>query len=224
MGFLSSLIKGFTSSDAIFMWVILALQIASITIIIERFIALYLKNNDNSEALIQNLSLDIRSGDIQKAYKKASQLATQHPAGRLAETALGASLNFSGREEITTRLQEALYQETTLIEKRTGFLSVFANVATLMGLLGTIAGLIAAFVSIGNMNGAEKATLLSNGIALAMNTTAYGLIVAIPSMIMYAVLQNRTTQLTEDLNKASMKILIQLGFQNEISGHFKKAK
>jgi biopolymer transport protein ExbB/TolQ len=89
---------------------------------------------------------------------------------------------------------------------------MFANVATLLGLLGTITGLIHSFAGIANANPAEKAAILSQGISLAMNTTAYGLVVAVPALIMYAVLQNRATRLTEDLNKAALNLFIQLGY------------
>jgi biopolymer transport protein ExbB/TolQ len=121
------------------------------------------------------------------------------------------------REEIQTRLQEGVFNETTQLERGVGFLSVYANIATLLGLLGTIAGLIKSFLSIGNLSAAEKSVMLSQGIAMAMNTTAYGLIVAIPSLLAYAILQNRVTKMSDDLNKAALQLLVLLGFQTENS-------
>lgn len=92
---------------------------------------------------------------------------------------------------------------------------MFANVATLIGLLGTITGLIHSFAGIAEADAAQKAIILSQGISLAMNTTAYGLLVAVPALVMYAVLQNRATKLVEDLNKAALNLFIQLSFHYE---------
>lgn len=215
MGFFSSLIDAFTSNGAFFMWSILGLQIASMAIIAERVFTLYFKAGTQSNKLIQSLQNDIRSGDIAKAYKRSAALSTSNATARLAETALGASLNFGGREEIQARLQEALFTETSQLERRVGFLAVFANLATLLGLLGTIAGLIQSFLSISSLAAAEKSVMLSQGIALAMNTTAYGLIVAIPSLLMYAVIQSQITKKSDELSKAAMQLLVLLGFQTE---------
>jgi biopolymer transport protein ExbB/TolQ len=117
-----------------------------------------------------------------------------------------------GKEEIQLKMDEILLEENSRVEKRIGFLAMFANVATLLGLLGTITGLIHSFAGIANANPVEKASILSAGISLAMNTTAYGLIVAVPALIMYAVLQNRASRLSEDLNKAALNLFIQLGY------------
>lgn len=217
MGFFTSIIEAFSGNGAFFMWAILGLQIVTVAIILERVLKLYVQDGLNPLKYIQSLNQDIRAGDITKAYRKAATLSNKDSSARLAESALSASLNMGGREEIQLRLQETLFNETTQLEKRVGFLAVFANLATLLGLLGTIAGLIQAFMSIGTLSAAEKSVMLSQGIAVAMNTTAYGLIVAIPSLLMYAVLQNRVTRKADDLNKAAMQLLVLLGFQTENS-------
>jgi biopolymer transport protein ExbB/TolQ len=92
---------------------------------------------------------------------------------------------------------------------------MLGNVGTLLGLLGTIVGLIRAFGSVGAANAAEKAALLSQGVSEAMYATAYGLCMALPALIMYAVLQNRANALSEDLSKAALKLYIWLGFNYE---------
>lgn len=217
MSFITSIIQAFSDNGAIFMWALLALQIVTVAIIIERVIRLYLKDTVNPVRFVQSLASDIRQGDMTKAYKKAANVSKSQSGARLAETALSASLNMGGREEIQVRLQETLFDETTQLEKRIGFLSVFANLATLLGLLGTIAGLIQAFMSIGTLSAAEKSVMLSQGIAVAMNTTAYGLIVAIPALLAYAILQNKVTRSSDELNKAAMQLLVLLGFQSENS-------
>jgi len=212
MEFFLSLGRGFTSSDAIWMWAILAAQVVSIAIIIERAIALFMNRKDNQKALSKVIADDIKAGNLEKALRRSQQIGQNDPLGVVAAAGIQAAIDMGGKEEIQLKMDEVLLEETSRVEKRIGFLAMFANVATLMGLLGTITGLIHAFAGISSASAAEKASILSQGISLAMNTTAYGLIVAVPALIMYAVLQNRATRLTEDLNKAALNLFIQLGF------------
>lgn len=116
------------------------------------------------------------------------------------------------RDDIETALEEGLMEVIPKIEKRTHFIATFANMATLLGLLGTIIGLIQAFVAVANADPADKANLLSASISVAMNTTAYGLIVAIPLLLVFSVLQSRTTEIVDSLEMACVK------FVNMISG------
>ncbi|KHD87038.1 MAG: gliding motility protein [Bdellovibrio sp. ArHS] len=215
MEFLLSLGRGFTSSDAIWMWTILAAQIVSIAIIAERAFALFGARKTNQKELSKVLAEDIRSGNLEKALRRSLQMGTKEPLGVVAAAGIQAAMDMGGKEEIQLKMDEVLLEENSRVEKRIGFLAMFANVATLLGLLGTITGLIHSFAGISNANPAEKATILSQGISLAMNTTAYGLIVAVPALIMYAVLQNRASRLTDDLNKGALNLFIQLGFHYE---------
>lgn len=223
MEFLSSLGRAFVSGDAFWMWIILAAQIVSMAIIIERVYALFLNRQPNQKDLVKVLTEEIRSGNLDKALRKAQSLSASQPLGVVASAGLQAALDLGGKEEIQMKMDEVLLEENSRVEKRIGFLAMFANVATLMGLLGTITGLIQSFAGISNANPAEKALILSQGISLAMNTTAYGLIVAVPSLIMYSVLQNRSNRLTEDLNKAALNLFIQLTFHYEAVPSKKKA-
>lgn len=212
MEFFLSLGRAFTSSDAIWMWTILAAQIVSVAIIIERSLALFSQRKTNQKDLSKAIAEDIRSGNLDKALRRSQTIGVREPLGAVAAAGIQAAIDLGGKEEIQLKMDEVLLEETGRVEKRIGFLAMFANVATLMGLLGTITGLIQSFAGISNANAAEKATILSKGIALAMNSTAYGLIVAVPALIMYAVLQNRAARLTDDLNKAALNLFIQLGF------------
>lgn len=224
MEFLASLGRAFFAADALWMWAILAAQVVSIAIIAERLFALYVTRKDNQKKLAKVLVDDVRSGNLEKALKRAEGLSKSQPLGAVAAAGIQAAIDMGGKEEIQIKMDEVLLEESSRVEKRIGFLAMFANVATLLGLLGTITGLIQSFAGIANANAAEKATILSQGISLAMNTTAYGLIVAVPSLIMYSVLQNRATRLTEDLNKASLNLFIQLSYHNEAVPMKKKAK
>jgi biopolymer transport protein ExbB/TolQ len=104
-------------------------------------------------------------------------------------------------------MEESMMEVVPRLEKRTHYLSSFANIATLLGLLGTIIGLIQAFQAVANANPAEKADLLSASISVAMNTTAFGLIVAIPLLLLHSVLQSKTTEIVDSLEMASVKFL-----------------
>ncbi|WP_413574465.1 MotA/TolQ/ExbB proton channel family protein [Bdellovibrio sp. HCB290] len=212
MEFLMSLGRGFTSADAIWMWTILAAQIVSVAIIAERSIALFMNRKVNQKDISKTIADDIKSGNLDKALRRSMQLGLTQPLGVVASAGIQAAIDMGGKEEIQLKMDEVLLEESSRVEKRIGFLAMFANVATLLGLLGTITGLIHSFAGIANANPAEKAAVLSQGISLAMNTTAYGLIVAVPALIMYAVLQNRATRLTEDLNKGALNLFIQLGY------------
>jgi biopolymer transport protein ExbB/TolQ len=90
--------------------------------------------------------------------------------------------------------------------QRLNYLSLFANVATLLGLLGTIGGLQVSFSSLAAAEAAKKATMLAAGISQAMNTTAFGLIVAVPCMIMYTALSNKRDRLLKDLDEAVVRL------------------
>ena len=93
------------------------------------------------------------------------------------------------------------------LEKRTHYLATFANIATLLGLLGTIIGLIAAFTAVANADPSQKATLLSESISVAMNTTAFGLMSAIPLLMFHALLQTRTNEIVDSFEMAGVKLL-----------------
>ena len=111
------------------------------------------------------------------------------------------------RSDIEYAMEEGLLEILPNIERRTPYLATFANIATLLGLLGTIIGLIAAFTAVANADPAEKATLLSQSISLAMNTTAFGLMVAIPLLLIHSVLQSKTSAIVESLEIAVVKFL-----------------
>ena len=113
----------------------------------------------------------------------------------------------AAEDDVEKAMEESLMEVMPRLEKRTHYLASFANIATLLGLLGTIIGLIQAFQAVANANPAEKADLLSASISVAMNTTAFGLIVAIPLLLMHSVLQSKTTEITDSLEMASVKFL-----------------
>ncbi len=114
------------------------------------------------------------------------------------------------RQDVEYALEETLLEVVPTIEKRTPYLATFANIATLLGLLGTIIGLIAAFTAVADADPTEKARLLSSSISVAMNTTAFGLMVAIPLLLIHALLMGKTQTLVERLEVSVVKFLNQL--------------
>jgi biopolymer transport protein ExbB len=111
------------------------------------------------------------------------------------------------RDDIEIAMEESMMEIIPQLEKRTPYVALLSNIATLLGLLGTIMGLIEAFTAVANANPAEKADLLSASISVAMNTTAFGLMSAIPLLLLHAKLTSTTGQIVDSLEMASVKTL-----------------
>ena len=104
-------------------------------------------------------------------------------------------------------MEEGLMEVLPRLEKRTPYLATFANIATLLGLLGTILGLIKAFTAVANVDPSEKANILSASISIAMNTTAFGLMAAIPLLLAFTFMQSKTTEIVDSIEMASVKFV-----------------
>lgn len=204
MSFISNIIGAFGHGGFV-MWIIFFGQIFSIAIIIERVFALYLNRSLSNKKLVREFEEDIKKGRLDSVVSKAKNLSTKDNAlGKAILVGAQTAMSSGGKEEIQSKMDEVLLSEATVIEKRTGFLASIGNIATLAGLLGTIIGLIDSFSAVAMSNPLEKAALLSQGISMAMYATAYGLIIAIPALVGFAVLQNRANALTEDLNQSAL--------------------
>lgn len=217
MEFLSKISMAF-SSGGLWMWAILAIQFISLAIIVERIYALFVLRKKDQEQIVAGFEENIRRGEIDQVIEKARALEATQPVARAILAGAKTAKILGGKEEIQGKMDEVLMRENAQIERRIGFLAMFGNVATLMGLLGTITGMIQSFAAVAVASPTEKAAALSAGIAEAMNTTAYGLIVAIPALIAYAFLQNRANHLSEDLNTSSLKVFNWLSYTYEPVG------
>lgn len=186
------------------MFVILAFAIFTLTFVSERGLFLYRKVKATPADFRQKVSEFIGRGDFRGAEAYASQ--TQTSVGNIVAAGFKARLQHGGDELVQARMDEQLNAEIHNIDRRTGFLAMFGNVATLVGLLGTIAGMIHSFAAVAQANPMDRATLLSKGISEAMNCTAFGLIVAVPALVAYAVFQNKTDKLVNDITDASTQI------------------
>lgn len=208
---LNAISEAFTAGG-VWMWAILAAQIVSIAIIIERVIYLYVFRAPVQKKIVNKFEQDIKSGSL-KASLNASSKTGRNPIYDVVKAGAQAANSMGGREEIQAKMDELLVNEAEKLDKRTGYLPMLGNVGTLLGLLGTIVGLIQAFSSVAsNTNPVEKAALLTQGISMAMNTTAYGLIMAIPALVGFALLQGRTRTLNEDLKQAAQRAANWLSF------------
>lgn len=215
MEFFEKIVSAFTQGG-MYMWLILCLQVVSLAIIVERLVALYGKRCPTERDYSDEFEKLIRKGDLDGIQEKLVSVDHKsHPLAKVVQAGWVAALNLGGRDEIQGKMDEVLLEETSLMDRNTGFLAMLANVGTLTGLLGTIVGMIKSFAAVSYASPAEKATLLSAGIAEAMNTTAYGLIMAIPTLIMFAILSNRTNVLVEDLNQGALKIYNWLSYAYE---------
>jgi biopolymer transport protein ExbB len=212
MEFIASVTDAFIKGGE-WMWLILAVQIASIAIIAERYIYLYKKNSLGERKHVNKYEAAIRSGRLEDVKAEASK--GDRPVDAVVLAGVEAAMNWGGKDEIRGKMDEVLLDINSKHEERTGFLAMFGNVATLTGLLGTIVGMITSFTAVSTASPMEKATMLSSGISEAMNTTAYGLMVAIPALIMFAVYSNKATKLSEDLNQASLKVFNWLSYAYE---------
>lgn len=194
----------FIQDGGFFMYPILLIMFIGLGISIERIMFLKRVKNAN-KALWDEVYPSIQKGDTEKALKAVKDNETE--IGRILEYGLTRNRTAKNVEDVETAMEEALMEVMPRLEARTPFIATFANVATLLGLLGTVQGLIVAFAAIANADPAEKGNLLSSSISVAMNTTAFGLVVAIPLLLFYAFLQSRTGEVVESLEMASIKLL-----------------
>ncbi len=129
------------------------------------------------------------------------------PMYRIVAAGIARFAHSKRREDIESAMEEGVMEALPRLEKRTQYLATLANVATLLGLLGTIVGLIAAFTAVASAAPTEKASMLSSSISVAMNTTAFGLISAIPLLLLHAVLQTKTIEIVDSFEMATVKVL-----------------
>ncbi|HZY04456.1 MAG TPA: MotA/TolQ/ExbB proton channel family protein [Anaeromyxobacteraceae bacterium] len=186
------------------MYPIAATLVFALAIMLDRVWALYFKANIDKESFLRGLKKHIYSGDLDKAI---SYCAGQKRTPLVSVIKAGLISVPKGEDDVQAAMDEATLRESPKIEQRTGYLAMIGNVATLLGLLGTITGLIKCFGAVASANPADKAAILSQGISEAMNCTAFGLGVAIPSLVLYSVLQGRTQHMVDDINESAVGVL-----------------
>jgi biopolymer transport protein ExbB/TolQ len=198
---MESIIQAFRDGGE-FMYPILVVSVFVVGVVLERGVWLYIRAAVDKRVLMTSLCKLVRAREIGRAIK-----LTQKTSSPIAPVLLAGLVNIKERKEVVQLLMdEAALVEIPNVESRTGYLAMLSNVATLTGLLGTIVGLIRSFGAVANADASEKSEKLAAGISEAMNCTAFGLIVAIPALLMYAVLMARTHKVVDDINLSAVQL------------------
>jgi biopolymer transport protein ExbB/TolQ len=194
----------FFLDGGLFMYPILFIFAAGLAVAIERFLFLSVervRNRKEWERIVPHLYKGSFGDALLQAKKSHAAIGTILVYG------LERIQRRQEQEKVEMAMAQGMMEIIPRLEKRTHYLSTLANVATLLGLLGTIIGLIQAFTAVANADPAQKADLLSASISVAMNTTAFGLIAAIPLLILYSYLQTKTSEVVDSLEMASVQCL-----------------
>ncbi len=170
-------------------------------IAIERAIALYFRYPLNTKKFLAELKQRVLSNNIAGAIQLCSDQGNALP-GKVAKAGLLRASRDNA--QISAAIEIELHESVGALRKRIAYLAMIANVATLLGLLGTIFGLIKAFAAVANVDAATKSVLLADGISISMNATATGLAVAIPTMILFSILQAKANRVTEQVECVAM--------------------
>jgi biopolymer transport protein ExbB len=197
-------IVGFFVSGGPFMYPILIVFAVGFGIAIERYITLAVVTNKN-QAVWTKVQPLLANGEFDEARQMTSD--GESTIAQVLNMGLSLQGAVRRREDIEIAMEESMMEIVPRLEKRTPYVALASSIATLLGLLGTIVGLIDAFTAVANANPAEKADLLSASISVAMNTTAFGLMVAIPLLIVHAVLTSKTGEIVDSLEMATVKAL-----------------
>ncbi|MEE2757525.1 MAG: MotA/TolQ/ExbB proton channel family protein [Myxococcota bacterium] len=198
-------IATFYKQGGAWMHPILAMSIIGLGIMIERFIFLYFKYNINASAFMAQIQKLVMANNIDRAIK----LCSAAPSAALPRVIKAGLMRANkGPDEIQNAVEEATLEIVPIVTKRTTVLQQIANIATLLGLLGTILGLIAAFDALKNPNipADQRQSMLAGGIAMAMNTTAFGLIVAIPCLVAQVFLSSVTKKIIDEIDQYSVRL------------------
>jgi biopolymer transport protein ExbB len=198
-------IATFFNSGGPFMWVILIVLAISTAVTLERVFFYFVICRGKGASLVAKIATALHKGNHEEAKKIVAKGGA--PLTVLLRTAVDRFCAGMGIHDIEEGIEEAAIIEMPRMQTRLNYLSLFANIATLLGLLGTISGLQASFSSLASVEASQKASMLAAGIAEAMNCTAFGLIVAVPCMVAYTWLYNKQLQLTKVIDDSVVKTL-----------------
>ncbi|MDD5674722.1 MAG: MotA/TolQ/ExbB proton channel family protein [Chitinivibrionales bacterium] len=195
----------FIHNGGIFIWFLLAVLAVAVAVVVERLIYYFVICRRRGEEVLDGVMRDIDKGDSAAAQKALA--AGSAPLLVLLRSAVRRFSEGADYEEITEHVDAVAIKEMPRMTQRLNYLSLFANIATLLGLLGTVSGLQTSFSSLASAEASKKAAMLAAGIAEAMNMTAFGLMVAVPCMIMYTFLYNTQQRITKDIDESVVRLL-----------------
>ncbi len=194
----------FFQDSGLFIYPSLLIMALGLAIAIERFVFLQKARTQNRQLWAKLLPL-LQGGRFKDVLGMASE--SDAAIGKILAHGLTRMQTPGRREDIDAAMEEGMMEIVPRLEKRTHYIATFANVITLVGLLGTIIGLIKGFTAVAQVNPAEKAEMLSASISIAMNNTAFALMVAIPFLLIHAFLQARTSEIVDGLEAAKISFL-----------------
>ncbi len=201
-------VANFFTRGGMFMYPILFVGAVATAIAIERYVTLTRLAVKNRNAW-NSIEPVLTEGDFDKAREATAKDETA--VSQLLAVGLARQGAVRRVDDVEKAMRTNLMELIPRLEKRTHYLATFANLATLLGLLGTVSGLIHAFTAVATANPAEKANLLAASISEAMNCTAFGLMVAVPFLFIHAFLQTKTGELISSLETAAMKFITLVG-------------
>lgn len=194
----------FFQSGGAFMYPILAVFVLGLAIAVERLLVISATERKTNRVW-QQLTPMLKANDLARAENVLQKQST--PLARVLQYGLAKLRVNASRDAVEAAMEEGIMEVMPELEQRTHYLATLANIATLLGLLGTIIGLIQAFTAVASADPAEKADLLSASISVAMNTTAFGLTAAIPMILIHSFLATKTTRLVDNIEMATVKCL-----------------
>jgi biopolymer transport protein ExbB len=193
---------GFLHDGAPFSYINVLILAFVIAIIADRFVHILTKHQVNGEEFMAQIRKLVQAGNIDRAIK----LCEAEPLPLLQVVKAGLTQVNRGEDAIIAQMDERMSEVLPQLEKRTGMLWSLANIATLIGLLGTISGLIKSFAAVAFAEPAQKSALLSRGISEAMYNTALGLGIAVLCMMFHMVLHGWSKRIKHDLERTQMKL------------------
>jgi biopolymer transport protein ExbB/TolQ len=199
----STVVK-FFQDCGVFLYPSLLIMALGVTIAIERFVFLSRARSDNRK-LWSQLQPMLQNGQFREVQTATAK--SEAAVGKIVHYGLARMQAPGRREDFDAAMEEGMMEIVPRLEKRTHYIATFANVITLVGLLGTIIGLIKGFTAVAQVNPAEKAEMLSASISIAMNNTAFALMVAIPFLLIHSFLQAKTSEIVDGLEAAKISFL-----------------
>jgi biopolymer transport protein ExbB/TolQ len=203
MQLLKFIVDGFTSPGSAVMWIILLIFFGILALVIERIWYLVFKCGSGTGSFMSGISKYLKAGDYEKAIKYASSVNTP-----LAKSVTSILQNRGkGVKAVQKSVDEVFLTEVPKISRNIPILSTLANLATLLGLTGTIYGLMIAFDAIANVPAAQRAQALATGISVAMSTTLFGLCVAVPTILAHGLLSGKSDKIVEEMDEKTAKLI-----------------
>jgi biopolymer transport protein ExbB len=189
------------------MYVILGISIIAFAITIDRIISLFIRSKLNVPNFMGKVIRSVESHDYSSAIETCN-IRTKHPLPKIVKA--GLSKSNRREKEIERAMEEEMLRALPGIQRGIGFLGLLGNTATLLGLLGTIFGLIMAFEGVSAASAAARQKVLAEGISVAMYTTAFGLIVAVPILFAHQIISGRVERLLIQLEEGATALLVAL--------------